>query len=288
MLHRPNHSDDSRSSPPNSNQPNSALPTIHHINRVDSIYGRSINPTATVTVWGGRLATTTRALLDNGADVSLISERLVHELQLKRRRKLAVLDGIGGHLDTRHVVNVSIAALTADSQLIKPSKCCEVTCHVVDDVSCYSVIPDYRNPDLLKLMKGKEQWADPEKFSHKRIELILGTQILSDMRLPGSDVVKSTTTSLVADRYIFGWAVHGGMPAGPSSESIIVNKLTRNSDASLDRLLTKFWEIEDFAEPTAKMCYLSTYSRLPSGQYQVELPKRDPSPLLGSKAFSVE
>ncbi|XP_041450820.1 uncharacterized protein LOC121404732 [Drosophila obscura] len=86
--------------------------------------------------------------------------------------------------------------------------------------------------------------ADPSFHRSSQIDVLLGADILPSILLSGfrSDICGS----LLGQETIFGWVLSGPVSADSTrTVSAFTTKLSLDSDVRLEKLPTKFWEVED-------------------------------------------
>ena len=110
---------------------------------------------------------TVRALVDPGAEVSIISESLVKRLRLPVEKCSMIVSGIG---DSNSKVS-GIANFTMSS-CVNASACYKVQAFILNQITSY--VPKF-NPEILDLsnLQGLAL-ADPKFSSADPIELLLG------------------------------------------------------------------------------------------------------------------
>ncbi|XP_044249352.2 uncharacterized protein [Drosophila takahashii] len=115
-----------------------------------------------------------------------------------------------------------------------------------------------------------------------QIDVLIGADILPSVLLSGTKT--NICGSLFGQETIFGWVLTGPVSMSTSNRvSAFTTQITKTSEASLDKLLTKFWEVEDLPSKMVKesdsVCesnFLRTTTRDASGKYVVTLPFWDP------------
>ena len=225
-----------------------------------------------------------RVLLDSGASISLMTEKLASELKLPRYAHRLKISGITGQAVSKYFVNANLYSIYSGQ-----SEHITVKCHVIPKLQ--AIIPPKRPEDLFKLtcIKGKTPLADPA----------LGGSI--DILLSIADVSRCTrgSTSLSKDRAtvatltIFGWTLGGAIPQDALPPSIL--RLQVNED-TLHSALQQLWELEQVpqsdvfsaADHSALQHFDDHYEVLPDGRYSVALPRvNNPPPLGDSRSMSL-
>jgi len=132
--------------------------------------------------------------------------------------------------------------------------------------------------------------ADPTFLESSQIDVLIGAYILPSELLSGMRT--SICGSLLGQKTIFGWVLTGPVASTSSQNrvSVFTTQITETSDRGLEKLLTKFWEVENI--PTKRLkesdsyCesnFLQTTTRDASGRNVVTLPFREPENF-GSKS----
>lgn len=172
-----------------------------------------------------------RALIDQGSQVSIISETLAQRLRLQRTRTAFTIFGIGprssrakGEVSLQLTSTVTGAKVTAVAVILPR-------------LSLYQGTTSQRStlwPHLRDL-----QLADPDFMANDPVELFLGAGIYANILQEG--LCKGSPTDPVAQRTVFGWIVSGGVSFS-SSESPTSGTCT--VDQELTQLVQQFWEQE--------------------------------------------
>ncbi|CAG7665201.1 unnamed protein product, partial [Allacma fusca] len=126
--------------------------------------------------------------------------------------------------------------------------------------------------------------ADPEYFLPQKVELLLSTDLHYEIIRSG--LIRGHTGEPVAQESSLGWLVGGGASSHPVNPSC-------NLTDSLDAQLRRFSEVEHGPSEEVKLTqeeklcqehYARTTTRLPDGNYQVELPFKEATPPLGNSS----
>lgn len=204
---------------------------------------------------------TFRALLDQGSQVSLISENAVQRLGLKRRRCHVSVTGIGvGSKQGKGVVSLDCRSIHNDNNYTLQT----------DALVIRDVVNRLPNTTF-----GKQDWphlqhlnlADPEYNVSKPIDILLDASVYSDIIQNG--LRKGPSTAPIAQQTRLGWILSG-------------NVKTFQCNIALKILpdLSKYWEIEDIANDTVlsnediycEELFQKTTKRREDGSYEVALP----------------
>ncbi|XP_018406454.1 PREDICTED: uncharacterized protein LOC108782642, partial [Cyphomyrmex costatus] len=235
--------------------------------------------TARVTVGApsGRTLTV-RALLDQGSEVTLITERLAQALRMRRIRQPLSISAVGG-TDAgtcQYAAQLEIAPINRAAPVLT------TTASILRSLTKYSPYKANSSYDWSYL--GELSLADPNPISAEPIEILIGADLYSELLLGG--VRKGAPGQPIAQQTIFGWVL-----SGPTSEMSIQSRAIAvqhcvSSDA-LDQELRRFWEIEEaprqaLFSPEEQQCeehFVSAHSRGADGRYIVRLPFRRGPPI---------
>ncbi|KAH9640131.1 hypothetical protein HF086_002791 [Spodoptera exigua] len=206
---------------------------------------------------------TLRALLDQGSQISLISENAVQRLGLQRRRYNASVSGIGsGASQSKGLVSIDCQSIYGDYNFTTEAL-------VLSQVASNLPSVQFKKqswPHLQHL-----QLADPEYNVSKPIDLLLDVSIYSQIIMDG--LIKGPSQAPIAQQTALGWILSGNVRT--FNCHIVTNNI---SD------LSKYWEIED-VEPSSsssltseeQYCeefYQQTTRRLDTGRYEVGIPMK--------------
>ncbi|XP_041451719.1 uncharacterized protein LOC121405178 [Drosophila obscura] len=162
----------------------------------------------------------------------------------------------------------------------RPGLKIETTAYVLPQLA--GNLPSYPIPQHFLDNLPNLQLADPSFHRSSQIDVLLGADILPSILLSGFQ--SAICGSLLGQETIFGWVLSGPVSADSArTVSAFTTKLSFNSDFRLEKLLTKFWEVEDLpGRPTSEsdsVCeenFLQTTKRTPDGRYVVTLPFKCP------------
>lgn len=211
---------------------------------------------------------TVRALVDQGSQVSLITEHAAQLLRLPRRKCRGVITGVGTKDNTcTGMININCHSLTenftfnTDVYIMKS---------LTRNLPNYSFVkPTW---DVLQHI----QLADPEFNLSKPIDILFGADIYS--RIIQEGIYKVGNLTPVAQQTRLGWILCGKV------QTLQCNVILNNTDE-----LHRFWEIEDIQDNVSfsteeSQCvdfYTSTTTRSGDGRYQVRLPLKSSIEQLG-------
>ncbi|XP_055543392.1 uncharacterized protein LOC129728940 [Wyeomyia smithii] len=220
-----------------------------------------------------------RVLLDSGSQPSFISEALCQKIRLTRTKLNSPVSGIGQSIvNVRYAVAVSLASrfenfMTQQDCLVLPKLTVSLPSHHID-------ISRWRIPRKLPL-------ADPQFNISQGVDMILGAGLFFEL-------LENQQLSLAADyptlqKTVLGYIVCGKIKQ-PTTEVTDTQSCHFCVEDTLDTMLQRFWEIENFDDgkaltPDEKFCekhFQSTVTRDETGRYVVRLPlKEDKVEMLG-------
>lgn len=225
--------------------------------------------------------TACRALLDQGSEVSFISEKIVQLLQLPKTKANLQIMGINSNSlgSSRNTAQFTIRSNAMHNNLINMSA------YVLPKVS--NMLPSSTictSPQTWSHLHGLVL-ADPEFYKPKPIELLIGADLYGSILL--NDVRNGIKNTPTAQKTIWGYILSGPVSSTNPAHSINVH---HNHAEDIDQLLQRFWEIEDLHSPhtlsaTEQQCetfYAETHKRSADGTYIVRLPLISQTVSLGS------
>ena len=220
-----------------------------------------------------------RALLDSGANASLITERVKDSLKLSASKVHLNVSGLGGNTHggkVNSIVNCCITPIHGKGAPIDITAV--VTPKITVDLPTSKVYP---SPTWTHLRGLK--LADPTYSEPGRIDLLLGIDVyLSAMRQGRRTGPPGSPYALETD---FGWVLGGCSGTPPTTTQATANLVINHSLCySTDELLRKFWEMEEAPKsndilattPEEKEVlehFENSYTRLPDGKFVVSLPR---------------
>ena len=235
---------------------------------------------------GGEVAVVT-AMLDTGANVPVLTSRVVRQLRLKPLKEQIMLAGVGDNAipTPSPTAWVTIESLNSNwSRRVKVSVLPKVT----TDMPRHNIQSVRELPHL----RGLAPLADPYFHLPKRIDLILDVDCLDDILLPNK--VSGPKGTPTAWSTLLGWGIMGryspDQVSAPSHSVSIVTSSTVE-EVGLDNQIRRFWEQEamvvgrqalSLSEKAVELHFSTTHRYFPERQrYMVSLPRQEGSLQLG-------
>ncbi len=127
--------------------------------------------------------------------------------------------------------------------------------------------------------------ADPQFDQPGKIDLLIGNDALQDIIMP--EFRRGAPSEPVAIKTDYGWAILGRLPSTSTSAMSSVNVVSPTPTS--DNLLKRFWEtvevstapIHTSEEKVVQEHFVSNHIFLSQGLYQVTLPQKVDTPVLG-------
>lgn len=221
-----------------------------------------------------------RVLIDQGAELSLVSERLVQRLRLPRTRLSIPLVGIGGQKS-----NTTNGSTSFRIKSIHGSFECNINAHILPKLT--ASLPSMRIKQRSWSHLDGLSLADPDFLTPRAIDLILGADAYS--RILERGLIKGPTGSPMAQATKLGWIISG--PISETSSPSSIQGYHVCCDDQLYRLIHRFWELDEVPsvispilsteEQQCEDHFLQTYTRDYTGRYVVRLPFKQPPNQIG-------
>nr|XP_049703353.1 uncharacterized protein LOC126056028 [Helicoverpa armigera] len=217
-----------------------------------------------------------RALIDQGSQVSLVTEATVQYLGLKKIPSTHVIKGVGGdkEITSRSVVIMNVKSRVDSNFNIK------VKAYVLKSIT--SLLPVTKVNAIKWVDLQNEQLADPQYHTPNKINVLLGADVYRQIIEEG--LKRNSEGSVIAQCSKLGWILSGVVDTSISFSS---NLVVLHAQVDDNEALKRFWELE--AEPTnqkkimseeEKQCeelFAATTKRDENGRYVVRLPFREQS-----------
>ncbi|XP_063994956.1 uncharacterized protein LOC135172668 [Diachasmimorpha longicaudata] len=229
--------------------------------------------------------TIARILIDQGSELSFISESLVHQLQLQRRHSTIELIGIGGKhaCSTRGIVAITLQSTKQPFQQV------EINAHILQKLT--SRLPTFSGSSASIGSLQQLQLADENYSTPGPINIIIGADNYG--KIIGNGIEKSNDDQLVGQLTTFGWILSGPLCNTTYSTRTSLSAARGSSNEQLTELLQRFWVQEEppiSTNPTNELTpdeleceehFQRTHQRDTSGRYIVRLPLRTSTAALG-------
>ncbi|UYV77376.1 hypothetical protein LAZ67_15000774, partial [Cordylochernes scorpioides] len=229
-----------------------------------------------------------RALLDNGSQISLITEKCAAKLGVPIRRKRIAVGGLGDQLVESSLGEVLIRFSSHfDHQSFETTAL--VLTKLTNNIPSFTV-----KKTNYSHMKGLIL-ADPLYFKSREIDVILGSDIVFNLIQEERRNGKENEPSAIHSK--LGWLVYG--PTSVSERQSFRNMAHFSSELESEDLINNgclFWELESIPleeiptkeEKDCESHYLKNVVRDESGRYIVRLPFKESAEKLGqSKSIAI-
>ncbi|XP_070075502.1 uncharacterized protein [Drosophila takahashii] len=221
------------------------------------------------------------ALIDQGSEATIVSEHVVQSLHLKRSAARASIFGVGQGSGVRckYTANFKITSI------INPHFSLDVnSAYVLNSVT--SCLPRLSfSPRRWSHIQGLPL-ADPNYYRSKRVDLIVGVDLLAQIMLPDTRI--GLPDEPIAQNTRFGWLLSGRAEGVRKSTQLRCHLATLDTES----LLKRFCEVESVPDRSTETeedlwCetfFQKTHVRRSDGRYVVRLPFKtylDPAMVLG-------
>ncbi|XP_066600823.1 uncharacterized protein [Prorops nasuta] len=228
-----------------------------------------------------------RALLDQGSEVTFISESMVQFLKLGRERIHVPICGVGSskNLIARSQVSIRIKS---NFEIASEFDLCALVLPRLANRLPSKAIPS----TSLVLFRGL-RWADPNFYFPGEIEMILGAEAYATVIKEGLKQIGDL--NVVAQHTKLGWIFSGSIGGtNPQGENRIA-RIAAHSVAIDDvtEILRRFWSVEEvpvpqnILNPDDELCerlFVTTHSRDSKGRYIVRLPLKGDLPSVSDQS----
>ncbi|XP_065355424.1 uncharacterized protein LOC135949900 [Calliphora vicina] len=288
LLHRPSSNSNthaSTNSNPTDEQPSTSTRNVSQsfstlTNQTDGVLDdrKKLLGTAVLNVQVHGSLFPARALIDPASDFSFISDQFRRKLHIPTQPIIAEISGLNEVVSARSnkMCEVTLRSNTQRNFSL------EIQAIVVKTLT--RTLPTQSiNPNIIKDLE-QIQLADPRFYESRPIDFIIGSDFYPQILKSG--VKKDFLNTLIAQDTEFGWILTGPVEETHRTQTIV----SYFSAVTLNKCLTKFWEIEEIPQKPIKsveetVCeniFTKTTQRLPNGRYQVDLPFRTPQLELGN------
>lgn len=250
-----------------------------------AIASDAICMTARVRITGKSDSVVARALLDSGSQVNLVTRDAVKHLGLDMTPSPMTLQGVGkSTFPASHSVKLAISA--CHSRDAPPMSILAMVVESLDIISPPRNFSHARGVDRTHSL----QLADPGFYVPAPVDMILGIRVAENIRT--GQRLTYQDSDLVAVETALGWVIHSNDGSGgfntPAIPQHTVCAITLPPDP-LDTLV-QFWKDEEpptldtptltFGEEAA-VEHFQAHTTITNGRYQVALPRKEPTLVLG-------
>lgn len=213
-----------------------------------------------------------RALIDQGSTGTLISERAVQSLNLRRLPIFSAIKLTNSQRTSGHgVVSLDIRSRIDQNYQIETTA--SVVKSVTDDLPSKTIhFHDWPH------LKGLEL-ADPDFYRSAPIDLLIGADVHASILMEG--LIKGEPDEPIAQKTALGWIVSGSNATNAMTGSNTITMVSNHvSFAQLDSLVKRFYALETVPsehqltseEKWCKEYFEKTHIRQENGKYRVRLP----------------
>lgn len=226
-----------------------------------------------------------RILIDQGSEISLVTEQLVQKYRIPRRKSYLSIVGAGTQAAGKSRGSVSLKLKSN----YNPDYHCLMTAEILPQLT--SDIPSTKVSQQSWAHLNEIEFADPNFADPSSVDIILGADLYHQIIQAG--LSKGQTDSPIAQLTSFGWILSG--PSGQTSSIQPAQGYHCSCERDWYGLIEDFWRQEELIEvkpslsPAEEECektFVSTYTRVESGKYQVRLPLNGPVTSLGDSKQS--
>lgn len=215
-----------------------------------------------------------RALLDNGSQINIISEKLSQKLKINTRTTNVGFVGVGqAENNSNKIGKYQIASVTSNYSS-------EIYCYVLPSITSH--IPTFSFSMYQLGFPLNVQLVDPNFNVSSEVDILIGADTFWNILLTGrfaQNKIHFTETKL-------GWILGGVLDNRVSSNVKLVSCHVSQEQSRLENIMAKFWKDEGIGENTKSYTkdeiaceshFLKTYKRDDlGGRFIVELPFKEP------------
>lgn len=225
---------------------------------------------------------TCRAILDNGSQSNLITNKFLKKLRLPRLPAQATVSGISNNtINIRHKVEVCVRSNCTSFEVT-------LNCLVIDKITENMPMVSF-DSSFLKI-PSNITLADPTFNQEGEIDMLLGASIFWQLLCIGQLRLGDNCPILQKTR--LGWILSGPLPCVESQPR---NRVTCH--LNVDKQLERFWELEECdskkilspREQEAEISFINTTTRDQTGRFTVAIPfSRDKQCLGASRQLALK
>lgn len=250
--------------------------------------------TARVTIFSRNgLPVNARILLDNGSQVSFVTQSLLNKIEYHSYTKNLDICGISQNsISSKSVVDICFYSR------FDQDKKFAISCAVLEKITCKLPQVPIKVSELNIPKEIFPNLADPEFHEPSEIDMLVGADVFYNIICPDVHHLGDGLPTLLGTH--LGWVIAGNLPAktdGPPSTSFCVQNTDSQSVClfaeayELDDVLKKFWDLEEVGAKLDRNSSLSPEDQLAesifssttqflNGQYQVDMPFKSPQEYL--------
>ncbi|XP_066589335.1 uncharacterized protein [Prorops nasuta] len=234
-----------------------------------------------------------RALLDQGSEVSFISESLVQTLQLSREKTHIPISGVGSQ---KNVIARSYVVFRIKSVIDERS---EFDFGALVLKRPANILPSSILPSIYLPLFKELKWADSKFYLPGEVDLILGVDAYALVLQKG--FMQIGQLNVIAQNTLLGWVFSGTVGRIGTQVSRTKPKVARvaaysSENEDLSEIIRKFWSIEEVPStrnlltPDEDFCenlFATTHSRDSDGRYVVRLPVKGTIPRVADQTRKI-
>jgi len=211
----------------------------------------------------------TCATWERTTGLAFITERLFNRLSSKLQAQASGLNQTVSAQATR-LCYFSIRAPN------KPGLQLETVAYVLPELA--GKLPPYQIPRDERIDLHAIPLSDLTFLESSQIDVLIGADILQSVLLSGTRT--SICGSLLGQETIFGWVLTGPVASTSSQNrvSAFTTQITETSDRGLEKLLTKFWEVENIptkrlkeSDSSCESNFLQTTTRDATRKFRIQI-----------------
>jgi len=231
-------------------------------------------PTAMVAIEHENETFTVRALIDPGSQRSFLTERIKDRLSLPTFASTSAISVLGGK-------TVQKAKRACCFELISKPHNFKLKVKAILVPKLTNFLPAQPISSINLSEFGDIQFADPNLCKPAQIDMLIGSDVIPKLMLPG--LKQNPSKTLLAQNTVFGWVISGAVNEEVQTFTTAVEL---SEDELISTHLRMFWETEEvsYSKPLSdsdQYCqnlYASTTTRLQDGKYMVRLPFKEDFP----------
>ncbi|KAK7603897.1 hypothetical protein V9T40_004170 [Parthenolecanium corni] len=198
----------------------------------------TVLPSAIAYVLQGWRKIPARVLLDNCAELTLVSEDFIKRNRVPTYRTNSIISGATpGDYSSNHCATLKLQATDSSFQL-------KIEANVHPTLS-YHV--NFQAMEVIKQQVPHIKFNDSIKLDHDTIDIIIGSNYLFECTLPGQEVVGT----LIIQESKFGWAASGIVDVKPNVDQL--ERFSCHFIGDVTDNLQKYFEVEEVDAPSSTL-----------------------------------